>query len=358
MIAISVIVPSYNSREFIEECMDSIVQQSLKDIEIICVDAGSVDGTIDILEQYKKADDRIRVIISDKKSYRYQVNTGISCAKGEYIAIVESDDFIESSMYEKLYKYSKKTGADIVKTPYIEYYNKRNQQICYYADKLNAALPIDHVFSMTEHGELLAYHASVWAGIYKRSYLMDNGICFVEAPKAGYVDVGFRQDSLLNTDKIAWYPDAMYCYRVSNRSSSTNNFDLPTMILRWREAHEKLMEYPNKDKFSSYLIFDEYFNTLAYIGRIKLSNEQYNMLIGNFAFTENELIEKSPVLSDYLKREILAFKHDPGMFYRKKNSLFYLRAILYFIANHLMPKGTKRRKRIKKALLINHGGQE
>lgn len=352
--SVSVILPSYNSKDYIEECIKSIVEQSLNNIEIICVDAGSADGTIEILEQYKKNDDRIKVINANRKSYGYQVNTGISFAKGEYIAIVESDDFIEKTMYEELYDYSRKTGADVVKMPYIEYYNRRRQEVCYYADKLNRLLPLSALFSIKEHGELLSYHASVWAGIYKRTYLMEKRIRFVEAPGAGYVDVGFRQDSLLNTEKIAWYPKALYYYRVSNQASSTNNFDLPTMILRWNETHQKLNDYQDKDYLNSYLIFDEYFNTLAYIGRIKLSAADYQKLIANFSFTGNKIIETSPVLNDYLKNEILEFKHHPEEFYKKRNSLFYIRKLLYLLAGCIMPKGTKRRKFIKKVLLIGH----
>ena len=99
---VSVIMPSLNVVQYIQECMESVVRQTLSDIEIICVDAGSTDGTLEILQEFAKKDQRMSIIVSDKKSYGYQMNLGLKAAKGEYIGIVETDDFIEPNMYEDL----------------------------------------------------------------------------------------------------------------------------------------------------------------------------------------------------------------------------------------------------------------
>jgi glycosyltransferase involved in cell wall biosynthesis len=141
MTKISIILPSYNVAKYIEECIESVINQTLKETEIICVDAGSTDGTIDILENYAKKDSRIIIVHSNKKSYGYQVNIGINKAKGKYIGIVETDDFIDKKMYEELYDYANKLDADVVKTPFIEYLNKRIYNVCYYAEKLNKIFP-------------------------------------------------------------------------------------------------------------------------------------------------------------------------------------------------------------------------
>ena len=95
MSEISVIMPSLNVRPYIEKCLGSVVSQSFKDLEIICVDAGSTDGTLEIINEFARKDSRIKVINSDIKSYGYQMNLGIRYAKGEYIGIVETDDFID-----------------------------------------------------------------------------------------------------------------------------------------------------------------------------------------------------------------------------------------------------------------------
>ena len=94
MAKVSIIMPSLNVAGYICECMESVIHQTLKDIEIFCIDAGSTDGTLEILERYAGEDERIRVVHSDKKSYGYQINLGIDMALGEYLGIVETDDYI------------------------------------------------------------------------------------------------------------------------------------------------------------------------------------------------------------------------------------------------------------------------
>ena len=101
---ISIIMPSLNVAAYIHECMDSVINQTLRDIEILCVDAGSTDGTFEILEEYSARDSRVRLVQSDKKSYGYQINLGIDMASGECLGIVETDDCVESAVYEVLYK--------------------------------------------------------------------------------------------------------------------------------------------------------------------------------------------------------------------------------------------------------------
>lgn len=96
---ISVIMPSLNVSKYIKQCLQSVLNQTLEDIEIICVDGGSTDGTLDIIQQYVKKDNRVKLIHSDIKSYGYQMNLGIKEASGDYIGIVETDDYIQSDMY-------------------------------------------------------------------------------------------------------------------------------------------------------------------------------------------------------------------------------------------------------------------
>ena len=117
---ITVLVPVYNAAESIVSCMESITVQTYKELEILCIDAGSTDGTVELLGKISEIDSRIRVIHSEKKSYGYQVNLGISDARGEYIGIVEADDVILQDMYERLYNVAKKADADMVRAPYYE----------------------------------------------------------------------------------------------------------------------------------------------------------------------------------------------------------------------------------------------
>ena len=100
---ISVLIPSLNSQDYIKQCVESVIGQTLEDIEILCIDAGSDDKTLEILNQLAAEDSRITIFNSDKRSYGYQMNIGLDNSNGEYIAIVESDDFIEKNMLADLY---------------------------------------------------------------------------------------------------------------------------------------------------------------------------------------------------------------------------------------------------------------
>ena len=124
-------MPSLNVAAYIEECMESVISQSLKDIEIICIDAGSVDGTLEILKEYAKLDDRIKIINFGIKSYGAQVNHGIFVSHGKYIAILETDDFIEQGMYEALYNAAEGNSADYVKTDYKKFFALDNGEYLY-----------------------------------------------------------------------------------------------------------------------------------------------------------------------------------------------------------------------------------
>ena len=112
---ISVIMPSYNVGRYIRVCIESVLAQSLQNMEILVIDAGSEDGTLDILREYVDKDERICLVHSEKKSYGYQVNMGIQMARGKYIGIVETDDFIEPDMYRTLYEWTQETDADYVR---------------------------------------------------------------------------------------------------------------------------------------------------------------------------------------------------------------------------------------------------
>ena len=183
---ISIIMPSLNVKEFMEECISSVMNQSLKNIEIICVDAGSTDGTLEIINKCAQKDSRIKVFHSDKKSYGYQMNLGISKAQGDYIGIVETDDFIDEKMYETLYDLTDNGSVDIAKVNFFHFYDESSKRI----DSSKKNLP-EKPFTIYDNADILNGHPSIWAAIYKKSFLMENNITFMEAPGGGWVDNPF-----------------------------------------------------------------------------------------------------------------------------------------------------------------------
>ena len=129
---ISVIVPVYNVEKFLARCLDSILGQSLRDIEVICVDDGSPDNSIEILNRYAARDSRIRIVRQANRGLGGARNTGIEAAEGEYVGFVDSDDWIDGDFYEKLYRAAVRTGADIACADLISHRgNKVKKRIVY-----------------------------------------------------------------------------------------------------------------------------------------------------------------------------------------------------------------------------------
>lgn len=120
MIAVSVIMPSLNVVDYIEQCLTSVMKQSMENIEIICVDGGSTDGTLEIIQKYADIDRRIQVVQADRKSYGYQVNLGLQYATGQYVGIVETDDYVAPNMFSRLYHVASTQQLDYVKADFYE----------------------------------------------------------------------------------------------------------------------------------------------------------------------------------------------------------------------------------------------
>lgn len=240
---ISIILPTLNVKTYIRQCMDSVVNQTLRDIEILIVDAGSTDGTLEVLEDYADKDSRVTLLHSDKKSYGYQMNLAISKANGEYIGIVETDDYVAPEMFEELYRLSNDGAYDLVKSNFI-YVNEDNGKI--YKDKNShkKKIPTNEVFNLKDDANILIGHPSIWSSIYKRKFLQLNGIKFMEAPGGGWVDNSFFFETICLAKTIIYTDDAYYYYRESNPDSSSNQLsDLTLPIRRMIENMDIIDKY-------------------------------------------------------------------------------------------------------------------
>lgn len=222
---ISVIMPSFNEADYIEECIESVIKQTLEDIEIICVDGESDDGTLDILNKYAQKDSRIQVFTSDKKSYGNQVNIGFSKATGEYISIIETDDFIDKNMLKELYDLSENGTVDIIKSSFYHYDDSDKDNPQFFMDEDKQDLPTDKTFTLKEEPNFVFGHPSVWAGIYRREFLEKNNILMVEEKGGGWVDNPFFHETAILANKIRYIHKAFYYYRESNPNSSSNTFN-------------------------------------------------------------------------------------------------------------------------------------
>lgn len=211
VVKLSVIIPVYNVEKYLKRCLDSVINQTLKDIEILCINDGSTDDSLSILEEYKSKDSRIVIITQENKGLAATRNVGIENAKGEYLAFVDSDDWINAKFSECLYNSAKENNCDIAvgnimrvpnkgkATPFLQY---ENTQI--YEDT-NSKFEICDIPKM----------CYVWNRIYKRDQILKYNIRFIEGKV--YEDVIFSHKALFYLDKLITVPDAIYYYfRHSN----------------------------------------------------------------------------------------------------------------------------------------------
>ncbi len=219
---ISIIIPYRNVESYIGQCLDSVVNQTLKEIEIICVNDASSDKTQEIIEGYIETDDRFKHINLDKRQGQaYARNRALEIATGEYIGFVDSDDWVDLSMFEKLYEQAKETDADIAMCGaniYDEEKAETNYEDSYYSlELLNDKA--GKIFSHKEvESSLLGINVSLWNKIYKKEFFDKIDIKFPE----GYIyeDLPFFYKSFLSAERILFLKENLYYYRT-NRPNST-----------------------------------------------------------------------------------------------------------------------------------------
>lgn len=218
---VSVIVPVYNVASYLEECLDSILNQTLQEMEIICVNDGSTDESGEILEKYRKMDTRVIVVNKANAGYGHSMNVGLRIATGEYIGIVESDDFVEPNMFEQLYKAAKKVDAQVVKSNYYEVETMGEIKRLFYENLIN--VPYNEVLCPLQNIGVFYVAPSIWSGIYKKSFLLENNIMFLETPGASYQDTSFSTKVWLMAERAYFIKDAYVNYRTDREGSSMNN---------------------------------------------------------------------------------------------------------------------------------------
>jgi len=249
---VSIIIPFNNVESYISECLDSIINQTLTDIEIICIDDASSDNSSSIVKKYAQKDERIRLIeLSARKGQGYARNRGIEVATGEYIGFVDSDDFVKLNMFETLYKTAKQNDTEIVMCQSVEFDDITKQQI---SSEYYALYPLvrfqDNVFSAEDTKDvILNINVALWNKIYKRSYLEKIGEKFPE----GYIyeDLPFFFGSYLPAKKVQIVWKELYYYRVNRKNSTMQQFNfkildrLPMVSL----TYCKIKDFPYLDEY-------------------------------------------------------------------------------------------------------------
>lgn len=302
---VSVILPVYNVGKYLRQSLDSLINQTLKDIEIICVDDGSTDDSYEILEEYKEKDSRIKVIHKENKGTGAARNDGLRLATGECIGFVDPDDWAKPNMFERLYKEIKEKNLDIVMCMPDGYDEKNvvNAPFPYFVDANFENIIDDRVFNWRDLSPF-QYPMCVWNKLYTKKLFDDNNIDFAEG--LDFEDHKVIFGTLLTAERMYFIREKLYVYRFNREGSvlTDNNRRLIDHIKIF-DIVENLMKETNtynilRNDFLTYKIH----NILYYYSMIKdeFKSEYYNNMVQSIKetnLTDKEygmLCEKYPEL--------------------------------------------------------------
>ena len=212
MVKVSIILPIYNVAKYLPRCLDSVLNQTLRDIEIILATDGPADCDA-ICNEYAQKDGRIK-IISHPGSYGKAVNQGIKSALGEYIGIVETDDWCDLTMFEKLYQIAKQYDADVAKASFYCVKDEKTEKKVF-SEEIK-------LLTLDKDKDFFDFTSSLWSAIYKTSFLKKNNIVFIEE-KLSFIDTPFVLETFIKSDCFIYLPEALYFYNCNNPESSVKN---------------------------------------------------------------------------------------------------------------------------------------
>lgn len=216
---VTIIMPALNVGRYIRECLQSVVDQTFRDMEILVIDAGSTDGTLEILQEFEKRDSRIRVLHSEKKSYGYQVNLGIRYAAGSLVGIVETDDYIERDMVETLCRAMEQGDYDYVKGTANAFRNISEDIVI--TNDITCTRQTGIPLCPREHPELFVTDRFLWLGLYRTEFV--RSIRLNETPGAAYQDIGFLYQVQKRASSALYLDRVVYHYRQDNLNASGYN---------------------------------------------------------------------------------------------------------------------------------------
>lgn len=241
---VSILVPVYNVEKYLDQCLNSLKNQTLKDIEIICINDGSTDNSLNIIKKYLEKDERFLVIDKKNTGYGDSMNRGLDIAKGKYIGIVEPDDFIELNAFEKLYHIADKTEADIIRANYYHYAKGKDQKKSYITPDI-----AKKITNAKNTPELFMHPPAIWSAIYRRDFIKNWNIAFLPTPGASYQDTGFYFKTLISAQKIFLLEDAFLHYRIDNANSSVKSNKKVFEIITEHQSIQEFIEVNKMDIF-------------------------------------------------------------------------------------------------------------
>lgn len=271
---VSIVIPTYNVENYLHECMESVVNQTLRDIEIICINDGSTDGSLEILRKYADRDERVILIDKKNEGYGVGMNTGMDIATGEYIGIVEPDDFVPLTMYEDLYNIAKENELDFVKADFYRFTrDERTGKLNLVYNRLDSSGEnYNQVICPFEKPYVTKSIMNTWSGIYRRKFIEEHRIRHNTTPGAAFQDNGFFWQTFMYAKRCMFLDRPYYMNRRDNPNSSVKNKEkVYCMNIEYDFIRDIFMQKENEklwDRFKYYFNYKRYFSYLFTLGRI------------------------------------------------------------------------------------------
>lgn len=249
-IDVSVIVPCYNTERFLDQALSTAEMNDSCRLEIIAVNDGSTDGSLAIMREHAARDPRVRVIDKENSGYGANMNRGIREARGTYIGILEPDDYLRPHMFDTLFAAARRHDMpDMVKSPYIRVWMPTTpQEHLYNCSYYHRIKPVDEPFTLKDCPRLIQHHPSIWSAIYRKGFLEENDITFMEVPGAGWVDNPFLIQTCVLAKAIVYIDEPFYCYREDLPGSSSVLRKAGLSFERWNNMADLIERYGVTDR--------------------------------------------------------------------------------------------------------------
>lgn len=241
---ISVLTPVYNTKKYLTKCINSLLNQTFADFEIIVLDDGSTDGSSALLDRLASSDERIKVVHKMNSGYGDTMNQGIALSRGEYISVLESDDYAEPEMLKGLFEKAQRMEAELVLANYfIDHVNAEGTELANIESVENPALVNYDVYLTENERKRLAYTTpALWRCLYKKQYLVKENIAFLPTPGAAFQDTSFFIKAVMMTQKAVYISDRVLHYRRGHVCASVKDSSKVYCICNELEEVARYME--------------------------------------------------------------------------------------------------------------------